>query len=90
MKVTVSELTASQYARELSAPGVAVIVRQGRQVLSSTIPGSVPAALLDTKNVTINGDGVPRRAAIIPGFQRRAREGHYSVRAVGHECHPGG
>lgn len=42
-------------ARELSASGVAVTVRQGRQVLSSTIPGSVPAALPDTKNVTING-----------------------------------
>ena len=41
MTVTVSELTASQYARELSAPGVAVVVRQGNRTLTST--GALPS-----------------------------------------------
>ena len=36
--VTASELTASQYARELSAPGIAVVVRDGTNILASTIP----------------------------------------------------
>ncbi len=42
MTVTVSELTAAQYARDLAAPGVAVLVRRGPKILGSSI--AVPNA----------------------------------------------
>lgn len=68
MTVTVSELTASQYARELSPPGAAVVVSQGRHVLSSTVPGAVPAALPNTKNVTVKGAGYRAVRQSFAGF----------------------
>ena len=38
MTMTVSEVTAAQYARELAAPGVAIVVGEELRVLSSTVP----------------------------------------------------
>lgn len=45
LSVTASQLTASQYARELSGPGVAVVVRSGSQLLATTLPAAADRAL---------------------------------------------
>jgi len=70
MTVMVSELTASQYARELSSPAVAVVVRDGRRILASTVtlPGSssVPVA----GNVTLHRKGYRAVSQTFPGFGR--------------------
>ena len=68
MTVTVSELTASQYARELSAPGVAVVVGQGRRTLASTAPLPHDPSLPASGNVTIQGIGYRAVGATFPGF----------------------
>ncbi len=68
MTVTVSELTASQYARELSAPGVAVVVRQGNRTLAST--GALPSdpSLPANGNVTVHGNGYRAVGQTFAGF----------------------
>ncbi len=66
--VAVSELTASQYARELSAPGVAVVVREGRRVLGSSLPLSEAATVQRSGNVTVNGTGYRAVEQDFPGF----------------------
>jgi len=38
--ISVSELTAGEYARRLQGPGVAIVVRQGGRTLASTMPGT--------------------------------------------------
>jgi diguanylate cyclase (GGDEF)-like protein len=68
MTVTVSELTASQYARELSAPGVAVVVGQGRRTLASTAPLPRDPSLPASGNVTIQGIEYRAVGATFPGF----------------------
>ena len=66
--VTVSELTAAQYTRELSPPGAALIVREGPLILATTIPspGDVPPAASGNVNVDGNGYRVVRQS--FPGF----------------------
>ncbi len=54
--VTVSELTASQYVRELAAPGVEVVVRDGPKLLTASLPVSSGASLPSSGNVTVDGD----------------------------------
>jgi hypothetical protein len=56
MKVTVSELTASQYARELSASGIAVVVRERNRTLAATaaLPNRHPSRA--DGNVTVHGN----------------------------------
>lgn len=62
MVVSVSNITASEYANDLaSAPGVEVIVRQGRHVLSSTLTRVPQGAVPNGGSVTIGG--VDYRAA---------------------------
>jgi diguanylate cyclase (GGDEF)-like protein len=70
MSVTVSELTASLYTRELSGPDVALQVRQGSRVLGSTLGGSPDAALPATNNVTVAGVGYRVVRQSFAGFGR--------------------
>jgi diguanylate cyclase (GGDEF)-like protein len=69
MTVTVSELTPSQYARELSAPGVAVVVRDGTNVLASTVAlaNSTPPML--DGNVTLGGKDYRAVSQTFSGFR---------------------
>jgi diguanylate cyclase (GGDEF)-like protein len=55
MTVTASELTASQYAHELAAPGVAVVVHDGPRVLGSTLTAPVGKSLPANGSVTVRG-----------------------------------
>lgn len=66
MTVTVSELTARQYARELSAPAVAVVVEEGPHILASTITMPLGRALPTNGNVTVGG---MRYRAVGQGFR---------------------
>ena len=68
MTVTVSELTASQYARELSAPGVAVVVRDGTNVLASTVALSSSTPPAPDGNVTLRGKGYRAVSQTFTGF----------------------
>jgi len=57
MTVTASELNAAEYVRDLTAPGVAVLVRQGARTLATNLPqaASRPASAL-RGDVTIGGN----------------------------------
>jgi diguanylate cyclase (GGDEF)-like protein len=66
MTITVSELTADQYARELAAPGVATVVREGPTVLSSTV--RVPPAASTAVNATVDGSGYRAVRQVFRGF----------------------
>jgi diguanylate cyclase (GGDEF)-like protein len=68
--VIVSELSASQYARELSAPNVGVLVRDGSRILASTVALRRSSPPPTVANVTV--DGKPYRAAsqTFTGFGR--------------------
>jgi diguanylate cyclase (GGDEF)-like protein len=57
MTVAVSELTASQYARALSAADAAVVVRNGSSILGATFAAPEVASLPDTGNITFNRRG---------------------------------
>jgi hypothetical protein len=71
IKVTVSALTASQYPRELSASGIAVVVRQRNRTLASTaaLPNRHPSPA--DGNVTVHGKRVPRRRRAVRRLRRR-------------------
>ena len=68
MTVTVSELTASQYAHDLAAPGVVVTVHDGPRLLGST--NNLPAgrSLPANGNVTAGGTGYRAIAQTFRGF----------------------
>ena len=68
MTVTVSELTASQYARELSAPGFAVVVRQRTRTLASTAALPSDPSLPANGNVTVRGYGFRAVGQTFVGF----------------------
>jgi hypothetical protein len=70
MTVAASELTAPQYTRELAAPGVAIVVRQGSEVLSSTLPPPTRVSLSSTGNVTVDGTRYRAVRQVFPGFDR--------------------
>jgi diguanylate cyclase (GGDEF)-like protein len=57
MTVAVSELTATQYARQLTSPGVAVVVREGPQILGSTIAVPSSGSPPTNGNVTVGSAG---------------------------------
>jgi diguanylate cyclase (GGDEF)-like protein len=57
LEVTASELLASQYARDLAASNVAVVVRAGSNTLTSTLPTTPTGPLPRRGNVTVNGTG---------------------------------
>lgn len=66
--VTVSELTASQYAHDLAGPGVAVTIHDGPRLLGSTI--NVPASQSSPANgnVSVGGTGYRAVAQTFTGF----------------------
>lgn len=66
--VEVSELTASQYARDLAAPEAAVAVRQGARALGSSLPVANRARLPANGNVTLAGVGYRAVAREFAGF----------------------
>lgn len=68
MIVMVSELTATQYARGLTSPGVAVVVRQGNRTLASTGPLPSDPPLPASGNVTVHGTGYRAVGQSFPGF----------------------
>ena len=68
MTVTASELTASEYARELVAPGVVVVVRQGPKVLGSTIAIPGRSSTPENGDVTIGGKGYRAVSQTFAGF----------------------
>jgi diguanylate cyclase (GGDEF)-like protein len=68
LEVTASELLASQYARDLAAPSVAVVVRAGSRTLKSTLPATPSGPLPRRSNVTIDGTGYRAVTERFPGF----------------------
>ena len=70
LSVTVSTLTAGDLVRELTtAPGVAVIVRQGQRTLATNFARSPPPAGVPTRGaVTIAGTGYDAFTQPLPGF----------------------
>jgi diguanylate cyclase (GGDEF)-like protein len=70
MTVMVSELTASQYTRELSSPGVAVLVRDGPRFLASTLALPRSHSLPAAGNLTLHGKGYSAVSQTFPGFGR--------------------
>ena len=69
MTVTVSELTASQYARELGAPDAAVVVRDGRQILGTTLALAADESLPINGNTTVGGTGYRAVGQTFRGFR---------------------
>ena len=68
LTVVVSELTASQYARELAAPDVAVVIREGPKVIGSTITLPEGLALPTNGNITVGGTGYRAVGQAFGGF----------------------
>ncbi len=80
MTVTVSELTAAQYARDLAAPGVAVLVRRGSKILEIEQVrryhhpiGLIRLDIDDFKAVN-NTDGHPQGDAVLRHVARVLQE----------------
>ena len=68
LSVSVSELTAAEYARELSGPGAAVVVRGGGRVLGASLPMTEAASVHGSGNVTVNGTGYRAAGQDFPTF----------------------
>jgi diguanylate cyclase (GGDEF)-like protein len=68
MTVEVSELTAAQYVRELSAADAAVVVRNGSHILGATFAAARTATLPNNGNVTLDGHGYRAIAQPFAGF----------------------
>lgn len=68
MTITVSELTASQYGRELSAGGAAVVVREGARILDATVAISRGSRPPVNGNVTVGGHGYRAASQTFAGF----------------------
>ena len=66
--MSVSELTAAEYARELSGPGAAVVVRGGGRVLGASLPMTEAASVHGSGNVTVNGTGYRAAGQDFPTF----------------------
>jgi diguanylate cyclase (GGDEF)-like protein len=68
LAVTVSELTAAQYAHDLTASGVGVVVRTGGRTLSSTVTPPPAGPLPRQGNVTVGGAGYRAVTQTFKGF----------------------
>jgi HAMP domain-containing protein len=66
--VTVSEVRAPEYARQLVAPGAAVIVRQGPRTLASTVPVRPNQALPRQGTVSVRGSDYRGATQAFRGF----------------------
>jgi diguanylate cyclase (GGDEF)-like protein len=69
MTVSASELTAQQYLRDLTSPGVAVLIRQGVRTLATSLPQatSFPTSALHG-DVTVAGNKYRAVTQSMPGF----------------------
>jgi diguanylate cyclase (GGDEF)-like protein len=68
LSVAVSELTAAQYARQLTSHDAGVVVRQGSQTLATTVPGTQGLSLPTEGTVHIGGDDYRAVTLGFPGF----------------------
>lgn len=68
MTVTVLELTAAQYARELAAPGIAVVVRTGSREPAATGAGLNARSLPTTGGISIHGTSYRAESQTLLGF----------------------
>jgi diguanylate cyclase (GGDEF)-like protein len=66
--VTVSELLASQYTRDLASSGVGVVVRQGSTTLGSTVPAGGLGPFPHRGDVTIAGTKYRAVTQVFAGF----------------------
>jgi diguanylate cyclase (GGDEF)-like protein len=66
--ITASELTAGQYVRQLQAPGVGVIIRQGGRTLASTLPAAASLPLPRRGAVKVRGTGYATVTQSFRGF----------------------
>jgi diguanylate cyclase (GGDEF)-like protein len=67
LTVTASELTAAQYAHELAAPGVIVVVREGGRILAGR--AAVTRQALPTEGtVSVRGTSYRAASQTLPGF----------------------
>jgi diguanylate cyclase (GGDEF)-like protein len=68
--VSASEITATQYARELSGRGVAVVVRQGPRTLSATLAAATRTTFPRDGTVSVSGTSYRAVTLTLPGFGR--------------------
>jgi hypothetical protein len=68
--VAASELTASRYARGLSAPGVAMVVQDGSRTLASTVPARERLLPALRRNLTVDGEDYRAVSQTFIGFGR--------------------
>jgi diguanylate cyclase (GGDEF)-like protein len=68
LTVAVSELTAAQYARELAAPGVAVVIREGPKIIGSTITIPAGDSLPTNGNFAVRATGYHAVGQTFGGF----------------------
>jgi diguanylate cyclase (GGDEF)-like protein len=66
--VVASELNAAEYARELGAQGVGVVVEQGGRTLASTLPAAAGRTYPGQGNVTVGRVGYRAVTQSFPGF----------------------
>jgi diguanylate cyclase (GGDEF)-like protein len=68
LSVAVSELTAAQYARQLTSRDAGVVVRQGSRTLAATVPGTQGVSLPNEGTVQLGGDKYRTATLGFPGF----------------------
>jgi diguanylate cyclase (GGDEF)-like protein len=68
LSVAVSELTAAQYARQLTSRDAGVVVRQGSRTLAATVPGTQGMSLPDEGTIHLGGDDYRTATLGFPGF----------------------
>lgn len=69
--VSLSELTAAQYARQLAGPGVEIVVRQGTSTLDSTLPaGAHPSLPPSQGTIGVGSHGYRVVTQSFAGFAR--------------------
>ncbi len=66
VSVVVSELTAAEFARELSGSGMQLVVRRGGRTLASTLAVAPPRSLPNGRDVTVAGVGYRSVSQIFP------------------------
>jgi diguanylate cyclase (GGDEF)-like protein len=66
LTVTVSEITARAYAREMTAPDVGIVVRQGTRTLASTLAGAGAGASAFPAQGTVTVGGNRYRVVTLP------------------------
>jgi diguanylate cyclase (GGDEF)-like protein len=68
LTVTVSEITAGAYARQLSARDVGIVVRQGSRTLAATLAGTQARSFSTQGTVTVGGEHYRDVTLSFPGF----------------------